>query len=395
VATGNRLRVALVRGPGGADHDGVSDYVDCLTRALASVDVEAFPILVSPIGSRSPVRWLPATIRAARAVRCLRPDLVHVQFAPSAYRFSAVPGLLPLLLPRAIPLVTTVHEYGCWTTVDWLPHRLRRALERTGLWDRESGRLVPASAAVVTTNPRHAAVVRQRTGKDPAEVPLAPNVHDHRAGTGARDRVRRRLGLGPQARLVAFFGFVHPVKGLRYVIEALPALRATRPDLHLLVLGGFTSQALPEPEARAFRQELDDLAHAHGVADAVTFTGHLPADAVSEALHAADAAVLPFTTGVTTKSGALLTALTHGLPTAVTVPDEPDHRLRDGDNVAVIPARRDAAAVAGTLDRLLDDPALRRRLADGGRRLAARHSWPRVAAAHRGLYERVLGFRDA
>jgi hypothetical protein len=41
---------------------------------------------------------------------------------------------------------------------------------------------------------------------------------------------------------------------------------------------------------------------------------------VSALLHAADAAVLPFTAGVTGKSGALLAALGHGVPTAVTVP---------------------------------------------------------------------------
>jgi glycosyltransferase involved in cell wall biosynthesis len=380
----------MVHGPGRPEHDGVSDYVHHLITALGGVDVEVLPVPVCPAGTRSPARWLPATYRTAHTVRRLRPDLVHVQFAPSAYRFSAAPGLLPLLLTPTTPLVTTVHEYGCWAAPGWVPEPVWRLLERARLWDRETGRLVPASTAVVVSNPRHAAQVRARTGKDATEVPLAPNVDDHPAGLGTRDAIRRRLGLQPDARLLAFFGFVHPVKGLRYVIEALPALRETRPDLHLLVVGGFTSQALPEPEAHAFRHDLDGLAHQHGVTDAVIFTGHLPAAEVSEALHAADAAVLPFTTGVTTKSGAVLTTLTHGLPTAVTVADAPDPRLRDGDTVAVIPARRDAAAVARTVERLLDDAHLRRRLADGGRRLAARYSWHRVAAAHRTLYEDVL-----
>jgi glycosyltransferase involved in cell wall biosynthesis len=376
------------------------------------VDVEALPVPVNPAGTRSaddcgsarpaprrqpppsPVRWLAATHRAADTIRRLHPDLVHVQFAPSAYRFTSVLGLLPLLLSPTTPLVTTVHEYGGWAAPGWVPESLWRLVERARLWDRETGRLVPASVAVVVSNPRHAAQVRERTGRYATEVPLAPNVNDHTAGPGARDGVRRRLGLTPDARLIAFFGFVHPVKGLRYVIEALPSLRATRPDLHLLVVGGFTSQALPEPEARAFRRDLDGLARQHRVADAVTFTGHLPAAEVSEALHAADAAVLPFTAGVTTKSGAVLATLTHGLPTAVTVADVPDPQLRDGDTVAVIPARRDAAAVARTLERLLDDAALRRRLADGGRQLAARHSWRGVAAAHRNLYEDVLELCD-
>jgi glycosyltransferase involved in cell wall biosynthesis len=114
---------------------------------------------------------------------------------------------------------------------------------------------------------------------------------------------------------------------------------------------------------------------------------------VSAALHMAEIAVLPFTAGVTTKSGALLSALSHGLPTAVTIPDEPDPALRDGDNVAAIAARRDAAAIVSTVDALLRDAGLRQRLGDGGRRLAERHSWPRVAQGHRAVYEAVLESR--
>jgi glycosyltransferase involved in cell wall biosynthesis len=395
VRSGERIQVAMVHGPATPDHDGVSDYVAHLLPALARVGVEAVPVPVRPEPSTA---WMSATAAVARVVRQLRPDLVHVQFAPAAYRFSVAPGLLPLLLPRRTRLVTTVHEYGWWAAPGWVPNLLWRPLELTRWWDRETGRLVPASVVVVATDPGHAAQLRRRTGKRPVEVPIAPNVdgrsETRRARLAARREVRKRYGLAPEAPVVVFFGFVHPVKGLRYLIEALPALRRTRPRLHLLVVGGLTSQALPEPAAEALHRELAALAERHGVAEAVTFTGHLPAEAASEALHAADAAVLPFTAGVTSKSGALLSTLAHELPTAVTVPDEPDDRLRDGETVAVIPARRDPAAITRTLDRVLTDVCLRERLIEGGRRLAARHSWPLVAAAHRAVYERVLGPGD-
>jgi glycosyltransferase involved in cell wall biosynthesis len=381
-----RIRVAMVHGPGGADRDGVSDYVQHLVRALGEVGVTALPVPVRPVKGR----WLPAAARAARTVRRLRPDVVHVQFAPSAYRFSAVPGLLPLLLPRTAPLVTTLHEYGRWDGPGRLPPAAWRPLEGGGLWCRETGRLIPASAAVVVTNPEHADVLVGRTGRHPVRVPLAPNVDDHGGAEEARARWRQRLGLGPEGALLAFFGFVHPVKGVRYLLEAFAKLRSARPDVRLLIVGGFTSQALPEAEARAFRAELEDLCRGYGVAEAVTFTGHLPAPEVSGALHAADVVVLPFTAGVTTKSGALLAALAHGRPTAVTVTDPPDPHLSPDETVAVIPARRDATAIAATVERLLDDPGLRQRLATNARHVAGRHSWPRVAEAHRQLYDRLV-----
>ncbi|MFI7629428.1 glycosyltransferase [Microbispora rosea] len=391
VTEGGRIRVAMVHGPGPADRDGVGDYVERLVRALGDAGVEAVGVPVGSPGARSPWHWLPATLGAARRVRRLRPDVVHVQFAPSAYRFSGLPGLLPPLLPPGVPLVTTLHEYGWWAAPGWVPGPAWRPLERARLWDRETGRLVPASALVVVTNASHARQVRRRLGAAAVEVPLAPNVVDHGGGRQARVRVRDRLGMGREDPLLAFFGFVHPVKGVRQLVEALPALRAARPRLRLLVVGGFTSQALPEAEARAFRAELEALAARHGVADAVTFTGHLPAARVSEFLHAADAGVLPFTAGVTTKSGALLTMLAHGLPTAVTVPDEPDPALPLGEAVAVIRARRDPAAIADAVAPLLDGSGPGRRMGRAARRLAARHSWSRVAAAHRELYETLAG----
>ncbi|HEX6967213.1 MAG TPA: glycosyltransferase [Micromonosporaceae bacterium] len=384
------IRVALVHGPGGPDRDGVSDYVQRLRHALGEVGVAAVSVPVRPVRGR----WLAGTAQAARTIRRIRPQVIHVQFAPAAYRFSGAPGLLPLLLPGDVPLVTTLHEYGGWSWPARLPAGAWRPLERAGLWCRETGRLVPASAELVVTNADHADGLVTRTGRRPVRVPLAPNVDDHGGAEQARRRWRRRFRLGPHAELLLFFGFVHPVKGVRYLLEALAALRTQRPDIRLLVVGGFTSQALPEAQARMFRAELDRDAHRLGVADAVWFTGHLPAREVSAALHAADLVVLPFTAGVTTKSGALLAALAHGRPVAVTVADPPDPQLRADETVAVIPIRRDASAIAGTVRRLLDDAALRNRLSANGRRFAERHSWPRVAVAHRDLYLRLLGRGD-
>lgn len=392
------IRVAMLHGPGEPDRDGVSDYVVRLLRALDSVGVAAYSVPLRPPERWWPTarpagggRWLAAAVGAARSVRNLRPDLVHVQFAPSAYRFSIAPGLLPVLLPRQTPLVTTLHEYGQWSGLGRLPQLVGRRMLDSSRWDQETGRLVPASDALIVTNREHADQVIRRTGRRPVEVPLAPNVDDCADAQEARMRWQRRLRLGPDGVLLVFFGFVHPVKGVRYLLEALAALRSTCGDVRLLVVGGFTSQALPEPEARAFRAELTEVSRQSGVAEAVTFTDHLPAPEVSAALHAADVVVLPFTAGVTTKSGALLAALAHGRPTAVTVTDPPDPALRPDETVAVIPTRRDPAAIAGTVARLLHDAGLRARLAAGARAFGERHSWTRVAAAHRSLYDSLLG----
>ncbi|MCO1656184.1 glycosyltransferase [Pseudonocardia humida] len=370
----------MLQGRADPARDGVADYTRLLGAALvdAGVDVEA----VTVPGS------LPSVLRAARRLRRMRPELVHVQFAPSAFGFAPWVGLLPDLVDA--PVVTTLHEYGWWAAPKRVPPGAWRALERRGRFDRESWRLAPRGAARVTTNAGHAAALHARLGRDAVTIPLAPNVPD--AGPADRHRTRERLGVPADAEVVAFFGFVHPVKGVRYLIEALAALRASGRDrLHLLVLGGFTSLALPRDEADAFRAELEGRVAAAGVTGHVTITGHLPPGEVSAALHASDIAAFPFTAGATTKSGALLSAFAHALPTVVTRAEPPDADLVDGRTAVVAPCVRDADALVGALTRLLDDPGLRARVAGGGAALVADRTWPAIARAHRELYEDVLG----
>ncbi|MGE5763907.1 MAG: glycosyltransferase, partial [Mycobacterium leprae] len=244
------MRVLLVCGDARPWLDGVADYVTRLAAHLPAYDVE--PLIgavgeVAPHAYRLAPRWtLGGTVVAGRAIRRLRPAILHVQFAPSAFRFDGSVGLLPLVLGRAVPLVTTVHEYGWWT---WLPHVPAPAyerLQRRGWWDRETGLLVPRSRRVLVTNPAaRDALHRRFAGRvEPVQIPIGPNVEPaglDRAPAGkqareqAREDVRRHLGLPPDATLLVFFGFVHPVKGVRYLVDALARLRRDRRDLHLVV----------------------------------------------------------------------------------------------------------------------------------------------------------------
>jgi glycosyltransferase involved in cell wall biosynthesis len=364
----------MVQGRPDPERDGVADYTRNLIGALRATGVSVEPVAFDGL------------VATARRIRALRADVVHVQFAPSAFGFSPRVGLLPTLLDA--PVVTTLHEYGWWSAPSWVPDRLWRAVEGSGHLDRETWRLAPTAAAVVTTNAGHARVVLDRLGVRAATIPLAPNVPD--LGAEPREHVRGRLGVPADADVIAYFGFVHPVKGLRYLIEALATLRASGRDrLHLLVVGGFTSLALPEDEALAFRAELDRWSRSFGVARHVTITGHLPAADVSAALHASDLAAFPFTAGATTKSGALLSAFAHGLPTIVTAADPPDPDLVDGRSVVVAPRVRDATVLVEAIARLLDEPALRARVAAAGTALVADRTWPRIAEAHHAVYAGV------
>ncbi|MCW2778413.1 MAG: putative glycosyl transferase [Frankiales bacterium] len=361
------MRVALVCGRDEPRRDGVADYVHRLAAALPAYGVQAE---VVEAGGR--------VLAAARDLRRLDPDVVHVQFAPSAYGYGPAVGLLPALV-RA-PVVTTLHEYGWWSWPARVPSAAWSVLERGGRWDRETLRLVPASGAVVVTNPAHERAVRERLGVVPRLVPIGPNVDRVPAD---RAEVRRRHGLPQDAPVAVFFGFVHPVKGVRWLLGAVAALRATiHPDLHLVVAGGFDSLALPGQEARDFEAEVRAGVAALGLDDVVRITGWVAATEVSALLQAADVAALPFTHGLTTKSGSLLAVLDHDLPLVGTRGKGTTPEL---EAAAWLGPVRESEVLAQNLRSALEQgprPA--------ARVLADAHAWDAAAKAHAEVYEGVL-----
>ena len=361
------VQVALVVGRDEPRRDGVADYVRRLAAHLPAQGIE--PVVVEAGGRVG---------AAARDLRALAPDLVHVQVAPSAYGFSPAIGLLPALVAQ--PVVTTLHEYGWWSWPAAVPDPVWVSLERSRLYDREAGLLTTRSAALIATTPGHAAAARARTGVDARVVPIGPNIE---RVTADRAQTRARHGLPERAPVVVFFGFVHPVKGVRWLLRAVAALRAgAHPSLRLVVAGGFDSLALPGQQARDFEAEVRADVAELGLDEAVTLTGWLAAAEVSALLQAADVAALPFTAGLTTKSGSLLAVLDHALPLVGTSGPDTSAELAAA---ALLGPVRESEVLGAHLDRALTGGA-----PGGGRALADAHSWDAAAKAHAEVYEAVL-----
>jgi glycosyltransferase involved in cell wall biosynthesis len=399
--------VGLICGYLDPERDGVADYTRRLAVHLREAGIESVIVTTHKWASAAGTgavgvtdRWdLRGVATAARALRHLHLDLIHVQFAPSVFGFSRAVGLLPLLLPRGVPLVTTLHEYGVWSD-DVRARLVRGALwstaERRGYADRETLLLVPSSAAVLVPSPEHLAVLRARFLRQAPvtyEVPIGLNVDVTPVDRApVRLRVRRELGAEPDARLIAFFGFLHPEKALDRLIGALATVRRTHADAHLVLVGGAESHSVPSVAAGELHRQLEQVALDYGVHDQVHFTGYLPAPQVSEVLHACDVAAFPFNAGVTRKSSSLLTALAAGVPVVATAAPGTIRGPTEFDGVLEVPPR-DTAALSNGLDRILGDAALAGRLVASGRRIAASQSWDAITAAHTEVYARALASR--
>lgn len=59
-------------------------------------------------------------------------------------------------------------------------------------------------------------------------------------GMGASE-ARNKLQISEKDKMLLFFGFVRPYKGLKYLLEAMPQIRSRYPEVQLFVVGDFDS----------------------------------------------------------------------------------------------------------------------------------------------------------
>jgi len=403
-------RVAFISGTYRPDADGVSHYTERLRAALAERGVSSCVLTTRDVARASEdpevqgvvdgwgPRCLPALVRAVRrAERGWGADLLHVQHAGGTYGFRRAVFFLPALLRAArvrLPLVTTAHEYAWW---EWEPRLLPKGLleaakawgQKRALWDREDGFLLTGSQAIVATNAPIADAIAERLPSYRPRlylIPLAANVDVARVERNeARAALRARFGWPEEAEVVAFFGFLHPVKGLETLLEAFRSVAGRRFGARLLLVGGVESLALPGKEAERYRASLQALTRGLGLEGTVAMTGFVPE--ASRLLSGTDVGVLPFNHGVTLKSGSLLALFAHGLPVVATRSDPPEPDLSDG---LVRPVeRKDATGLAEALTSLLPDGDERARLAERGRAYVQELTWPAIAERHLEVYGSV------
>jgi glycosyltransferase involved in cell wall biosynthesis len=173
-----------------------------------------------------------------------------------------------------------------------------------------------------------------------------------------------------RAPVVAYAGHLYPWKGVDVLLEALALL----PDVHGLIIGGHET----EPDLA----RLKDLAVRLNIGDRVEFTGLVQPRRVPELLDRADILVLPNpASAISTRFTSPLKMFEYmaaGRP--IVASDLPSIRevLTDGET-ALLVRPGNAAAIAATVRRLIEDRALAARLARSAQAAVADFSWQRRA----------------
>lgn len=288
-----------------------------------------------------------------------RPDVVHCH---SLQSLGA--GPLRVAQERGIPTVVTLHDFWWWCARQFLCTRDYRpcslvvsagvcTCEVDSAWlDARnsvlSGPLARCDRIVAVSHSTRR--VAEANGVDPGRLVVIENgvvIEGAAVAEGAavvgNGSGRRRKEPGSGVRLT-FAGGPNPMKGVQVLADALRQLAARGP----WTLAAYGCE------------EVDILLPMPCVS---TPPAYRP-DEVRDVLARTDVLVLP---SVMRETYSILAreALRSGVPVVTSDSLGPEEVVTDGRNGLVVPAG-DAAALAGALDQLIDDPELRARLAGAG-----------------------------
>jgi glycosyltransferase involved in cell wall biosynthesis len=216
-----------------------------------------------------------------------------------------------------------------------------------------------------------------------AKVTLIENTAESHAVDGvtssAVDRLRAGLALG-SSKVVLYIGTFEAYQGLDILLGAGADLAARRGDFALILVGGNRGQV------EALHAEAQRL----GIGNVCRFTGQVPHHEVPPYLRLADVLVSPRSTGTNTPLK-IYSYLRAGAPIVAT--DLPTHtQVLNGEVALLVPPQ--AGALAGAINRLLDDHGLRGRLAEAAMRLSnERYSYERYVEKTRKVYEEIKSLR--
>jgi glycosyltransferase involved in cell wall biosynthesis len=310
-----------------------------------------------------------ATMTALALAVCARRriGIVHVCLPP--------PVLVPLArLLRALGRIVVVDQHDLAPELFELRYgrrsRLARLVRRTERW------ALQRADHVIVTNETGADVARGRCEVEPGRVTVVRTGPDLVAVP-----LPRRNGAGGSVR-VGYVGNLGPQDGIDQLVLAAARIRRVhgRRDIRFLCIG--TGSELPRAEALAADLRLES---------SFEFAGRLPHGEVLERLAECDICVQPDEKNPFNDSCTMIKALEYmALGKPVVAFDLVETRISCGGGALYADGGSDE--LADLIVTLADDPALRRRLGEEGRRrieqeLAWRYGEQRLLA----LYARLSG----
>lgn len=303
------------------------------------VKVKPLPPLVRRL---SPTEDVKAFFALWKLIRQERPHIVHTHSSK-----AGILGRLAAWLARVPVIIHTPHGHVFYG-------HFGRSASRVFLWvERFMDRFTDHMIAL--TEAEKADYIRLGVSRAAKVTTIHSGVALERfmaSGVDGKEK-RTALGLSPEGLVVGTVGWLLPIKGPQYLIQAMPGVWENHPETTLVFVGkGELEEALREKAVKM------------GASDRVRFPGWR--DDIPEIMHALDVFVLPsLNEGM---GRVLVEAMAAGKPVVASWVGGILDLVRDGDNGFLV-SPGDVKGLSRALNTLLGDRELRRRMGQRGRAL--------------------------
>ena len=311
-------------------------------------------------------RYLLAQYRSSVAEgRRFKADVVHGHWAiPTGPALIAAAGTLK------IPSVITLHGGDVYVNVaEGYDFPTRWYVKPVLKWTLRSASALTAISEDCKVHALHA-------GARESSITVVMNGADLRRFSPAPEGTNPRAEFGPH--MIFACRQLFPRKGIRFLIEAVAALKPKYPDIRLIIAGdGFE------------RPKLEELAQNLGIGRATRFLGWTANKELPQYYRGCAVSVIPSLEegfGIPAAE-----AMGCEIPVVATDAGGLPEVVEDGVTGFVVP-KGDAAALAGSIDRLLADASLREKMGKAGRiRALQRFDWDRSVERFTEIYAAILG----
>jgi glycosyltransferase involved in cell wall biosynthesis len=384
----NKISICFISGAYPECHDGVGDYTAKLIGALNKENLEINLITSDEelihkyvrqhdLSRVFPVikRWnVFAVIAILKLVVKEKFDIIHLQFPSSRYKKTIFLCFLPFLLRFFFKkkVIATLHEFS----VSYPINKVRQILLSLG------------SHRIVVTDDNDARQLARSIGSKKRKISLIPigsNIDICEHNLAEKEAFLEKTGLSKQAKIIIFFGFIHPNKGIEYLLKSMRKIIDRGIAAQLLIVSRL------DFSNNAYHKKLKKLIDFLGINKSIFITGYVTPQEVSKFLSFSDICALPFVDGVTMRRGTLMAALMHGKAIISTKSNNyVPHQLANRKNIYLVPIN-DAEGLAGAIEVLCTNNQLRQKIAEAASHLSQDFSWEKIAQAHKKLYENVIG----
>jgi glycosyltransferase involved in cell wall biosynthesis len=342
---------------------GVRDHATLLADALAAEGVGASMHWLTRSahtlrGARS--EFLGWTDGLAQELTGSGAEAIVLHYSVFSYSYRGLPLFVrptrAAIRRSGLPLLALMHEFAYPWGLGGARGELWAATQRVALRG-----LVRDSAALVVTAPFRAEWLESRAWLPRRELAVAPVFSNLPPPSGARagERSDRRS----EDPLVGLFGYAYEGAARSLLLDGLRLLRDRGVSARLQLLGAPGPDA---PAAEAWRA----AARERGLDQALSFSGVLGAQELSDALASCDVLLHAEPTGPTSRKGTLAASLASGRPVvAIDGPLRWDELLTGG---AALVVADDPSALADALADLLEHASTREALGQRGREFAER-----------------------